>query len=102
MPSPTNIGKPKGDNFSEETLSEPDDDHSTIAEEGGSESEEDVFIAEPIALSSPLPLFPSNNGITCWSKPNAKIFMVRSATYLENRIKLPSAPAVFECRGVDV
>lgn len=28
--------------------------------------------------------------------------MVRGPNYLEDRIKMPSAPAVFECRGVDV
>lgn len=53
-------------------------------------------------LSSPLPLFPANHGISCWSKPDHSIFMVRGATYLEDRIKVPSAPAVFPCRGVDL
>ena len=87
----------------ETTMSVVDDDHSTVAEEEGEpESEEELFISEPAALSSPLPVFPANQGISCWSKPDHKIFYVRSSTYLDDRIKIPSAPAVFPCRGVDV
>ncbi|KAL3811751.1 hypothetical protein ACHAXA_005721 [Cyclostephanos tholiformis] len=83
-------------------MSMADDDHSTLAEEGDSESDNDMFIAEPSLLASPLPLFPSNHGISCWSRPDHNIFLVRGRTYLVDRIKVPSAPAVFQCRGVDV
>jgi len=102
IPSPTSVDKPKGDKFSEETMSVVDDDHSTVPEEEGSESDDDTFIMESSTLSSPLPLFPANHGTSCWSKPDHNIFMVRGATYLEDRTKTPSAPAVFQCRGVDV
>jgi hypothetical protein len=83
-------------------ISTADDDHSTLADEGDSESDDDMFIAEPSSLASPLPMFPSNHGISCWSRPDHNIFFVRGSTYLVDRIKVPSAPAVFECRGVDV
>eukprot|EP00540_Astrosyne_radiata_P017975 CAMPEP_0116822790 /NCGR_PEP_ID=MMETSP0418-20121206/466_1 /TAXON_ID=1158023 /ORGANISM="Astrosyne radiata, Strain 13vi08-1A" /LENGTH=343 /DNA_ID=CAMNT_0004450947 /DNA_START=115 /DNA_END=1145 /DNA_ORIENTATION=+ len=53
-------------------------------------------------LSSPLPQYPANGGVSCWSKPNDEIFRVRSITYLQDRVKLPSAPAPFTCRGVDI
>ena len=106
QPSKSIRRKSKGEKLSESvTLSEVEDDESTVAdeEEVVSESEdEDMFIAEPTTLSSPLPTYPDNYGTTCWSKPNHNIFKVRSATYLRNRVKLPSAPAVFDCRGVDV
>jgi len=98
------VDEPKDDKFSEETISVVDDDNSTVAddEEEPSESDEGTFIMDSSTLSSPLPLFPANQGISCWSKPDHKIFMVRGATYLEDRVKIPSAPAVFQCRGVDV
>jgi hypothetical protein len=52
-------------------------------------------------LSSPLPRYPDHGGTSCWSKPPDNIFRVRSATYLQDRVKLPSSPAPFQCRGVD-
>jgi len=103
--SPSSIGKSNDNKFSEEAMSMADDDHSTVAEdaeEEGSESDEEVFIAESSAVSSPLPLFPANHGMTCWSKPDHKIFMVRGSTYLKDRVKIPSAAPIFPCRGVDL
>jgi hypothetical protein len=94
--------KSKEAELSGDIMSIVDDDHSTLAEEGGSESDDDLFIAEPSSLSSPLPLFPSNHGMSCWARPDHNIFLVRGTTYLVDRIKVPSAPAVFQCRGVDV
>lgn len=88
--------------FSDDGLMTASDDHSTVAEKEDSEPEDDLFPADQIALSSPLPLYPANNGISCWSNPDHKIFMVRSISYFEDRVKVPSAPAVFQCRGVDV
>jgi hypothetical protein len=88
--------------FSNEGLASASDDHSTVAEKEDSESEDDMFAAQHFALSSPLPLYPANNGISCWSNPDHKIFRVRSTSYFEDRVKVPSAPAVFQCRGVDV
>jgi len=52
-------------------------------------------------FSSPLPEF-NINGEGCWSKPKDDIFLVRGITYLKDRVKVPSAPAQFPCRGVDV
>ena len=80
-----------------------DDDHSTLAEERDSEEfDEDILIAEPTSLSSPLPMYPLNHGISCWSKPDHNIFLVRGPTYLADRMKIQSSAAIFECRGVDV
>ena len=85
-----------------------DDDHSTLVDEMVSDSDDALVlpeaesIHEPPVLSSPLPKFPENKGISCWSKPDHSIFMLRSKSYLHDRLKTPSAPAVFECRGVDI
>jgi len=61
-------------------------------------------------LSCPLPRYQPNNdnnnhhnNTSCWSQtPRDSIFRVRGINYLNDRIKLPSAPSVFPCRGVDV
>jgi hypothetical protein len=53
-------------------------------------------------LSSPLPMHPNNGGFSCWSCPDHKIFNVRGKTYLKDRIKHPSGPSPFKCRGVDM
>lgn len=76
---------------------------------------EDVSIHEEISLydsvatsddfqtlSSPLPMYPNNGGSSCWSCPDHKIFNVRGKTYLKDRIKHPSGPSPFKCRGVDM
>jgi hypothetical protein len=86
----------------DEGLAAASDDHSTVAEKDDSESDDDLFAAERFALSSPLPLYPANNGISCWSNPDHRIFMVRGTSYFEDKVKVPSTPAVFQCRGVDV
>lgn len=68
------------------------------------EMEEDGIGDDTLAmsdhLSSPLPMYPASH--SCWSQPNDKIFRVRSASYLEDRIKCPSGPSPFKCRGVDM
>ncbi len=92
----------KKSEFSDEGLAVVSDDHSTVAEKEDSESEDDMFTPDQVALSSPLPLYPANNGISCWSIPDHHIFMVRSTSYFEDRVKVPSDQAVFQCRGVDV
>jgi hypothetical protein len=54
-------------------------------------------------FSSPLPKFDDNNDSTGWSEPpNPSIFRVRGTSYLEDRVKIPSGPSPFKCRGVDV
>jgi hypothetical protein len=54
-------------------------------------------------LSSPIPQYPGKDGSSCWSEPpDPSIFRVRGSTYLEDRIKVPSGPSPFKCRGVDV
>mmetsp|Transcript_15440 Transcript_15440/g.35091 ORF Transcript_15440/g.35091 Transcript_15440/m.35091 type:complete len:633 (-) Transcript_15440:1718-3616(-) len=54
-------------------------------------------------LSSPIPRYPENNGYSCWSEPSdPAIFHVRGSTYLEDRVKVPSGPSPFKCRGVDL
>lgn len=89
----------------EDRLSGDDDDHSTIASENGTDTNDDVLgtlITESLTLSSPLPQYPDNGGITCWSRPSHELFKVRSKTYLADRVKTSSAPAIFHCRGVDI
>ena len=87
---------------SDEGLAAVGDDHSTVADEEDSESDDDIFTPGQVSVSSPLPLYPANSGTSCWSIPDHQIFMVRSTSYFEDRVKVPSAPAVFQCRGVDV
>ena len=53
-------------------------------------------------LGSPLPEFPANHGLSCWSKPRDDIFHVRGPSYLQDRVKIPSEPGPLSCRGVDV
>lgn len=54
-------------------------------------------------LSSPLPQYPSNAGESCWSVPaDNTIFRVRGITYLDDKVKVPSGPSPFKCRGVDL
>jgi hypothetical protein len=53
-------------------------------------------------LSSPLPKFPGNSGRSCWSEPAPSMFKVRGQSYLSDRIKVASGPAIFKCRGVDI
>ena len=92
------------ESFYEEQLSD-SDDNSTIAEDDGADTDDDIMgtlITESLTLSSPLPRHPENGGITCWSQPSHELFKVRSSTYLHDRIKMSSAPAIFQCRGVDI
>lgn len=64
------------------------------------EADANVLVSK---LSSPLPQYPHNNGESCWSiPPENSIFRVRGQNYLEDRIKIPSGPSPFICRGVDV
>lgn len=93
------------ESFYKEQLSGDDDDHSTIASEDGVDDRDDLMgtlITESLTLSSPLPQYPNNGGITCWSQPSHELFKVRSVTYLEDRVKTASAPSIFKCRGVDI
>mmetsp|Transcript_1316 Transcript_1316/g.3339 ORF Transcript_1316/g.3339 Transcript_1316/m.3339 type:complete len:842 (+) Transcript_1316:261-2786(+) len=54
-------------------------------------------------LSSPIPKYPDNDGLSCWSEPaDPAIFHVRGRTYLEDRVKVPSGRSPFKCRGVDL
>jgi hypothetical protein len=95
-------------NSSDEHLVEEDDDHSTLVDEMNLDSDDALILPEvesvapeSSVLPSPLPKYPEN-AISSWSKPDHNIFMVRSKSYLVDRLKMPSLPAVFECRGVDV
>jgi hypothetical protein len=90
-------------------LADGDDDDSTVVDDIMLDTNDalmfpeiDSSVTEPYALSSPLPKFPGNKGISCWSKPDHNIFLVRSKSYLVDRLKMPSSPAVFDCRGVDI
>jgi Protein ENHANCED DISEASE RESISTANCE 2, C-terminal len=54
------------------------------------------------SLSSPIPQYPANGGVSCWSQPQSSIFYVRGPTYLQDKVKIPSEPCPLTCRGVDV
>jgi len=69
-----------------------------IDEVGESSDKEKCSNAE--TLSSPLPSHPANHSY--WSQPDDSIFKVRGATYLNDRVKRPSKPSPFKCRGVDM
>jgi len=71
-------------------------DGSTMDYDDGSTSDDSLL------LSSPLPLYSDACPTSCWSRPDEKIFKVRGKTYLQDRIKVPSARSPFPCRGVDV
>ena len=47
-------------------------------------------------------MYPDNEGVSCWSRPDHKMFNVRGKKYLKDRIKVPSGPSPFKCRGVDM
>ena len=83
-----------------------EDDVHSLDEEQASVTDDEILVDEEreqkATLSSPLPHYPANGGTSCWSKPNDNLFRVRSATYLHDRVKAPSGPAPFRCRGVDV
>lgn len=100
MSSPSSFA----DQRAESIMSDEADDESTVVDEEEFDDESEVAVdnEHESLLSSPLPLYPNNGGVTCWSRPDHKIFRVRGKTYLRDRIKIPSAPAIFHCRGVDV
>jgi hypothetical protein len=89
------------------TNNDPDMDSSSVDSkhdldymEHDEDDETSVLVSK---LSSPLPQHPLNNGESCWSSPTENsIFRVRGKNYLEDRIKIPSGPSPFKCRGVDV
>ncbi|GKZ01257.1 hypothetical protein MPSEU_001076700 [Mayamaea pseudoterrestris] len=53
-------------------------------------------------LSSPLPKYPENEGMSCWSPAEDSLFNVRGESYFVDRIKRPSDPSPLTCRGVDI
>lgn len=77
---------------------EHDEDEDDDASEGLAASSEDE--ENEGLLSSPLPEYPSNNGVSCWSRPDCDFF-VRGPTYLQDRVKIPSGPPPLKCLGVD-
>jgi hypothetical protein len=94
-------------------LDEEDDVESTESvEDEGTEEESDGEEAgldkddednmNDLLLSSPLPEYPTNDGFSCWSQPDATIFRVRGATYLKDKVKIQSDACPLTCRGVDV
>jgi hypothetical protein len=75
------------------------------SDESAADGEELDYMSDEGAetLSSPLPQYPSNGGESCWSvPPDNTIFRVRGSTYLDDKVKIPSGPSPFKCRGVDL
>ena len=65
---------------------EGDDDDDDVSEGQAATSDEEE--ADGL-LSSPLPQFPENDGVSCWSHPDCEFF-VRGPNYLEDKVKIPS------------
>jgi hypothetical protein len=68
----------------------------------GIEEDVDSISDEPSSLSSPLPFLSDSSPTSAWSRPMDKIFKVRGKTYLTDRVKIPSDPSPFPCRGIDM
>lgn len=77
------------------------------------EEEEEYYAASMSQLSisehttSPLPTFQrfpcmESHNKNCWSEPPISIFSIRGATYVTDKIKVPSAPYLLQARGSDV
>ena len=86
-----------------------DDEDSSDDGDDLPESEDSLLLEDEYRLSSPLPQYSvgkkEEEEITesCWSvPPDNTIFRVRGNNYLQDRIKVPSGPSPFVCRGVDV
>lgn len=94
----------EGSYFDVQSTSSTDEDLGDVESEDEDIVEGLPIVADPFTskLSSPLPRYPDNGGTSCWSKPPDNIFRVRSATYLQDRVKTASGQAPFHCRGVDV
>jgi len=71
------------------------------ASSGSNISDSSSFLDVDGNLSSPLPLWPASSS-NCWSEPEGSLFKVRGATYFKDKIKIPSGPSAFPCRGVDL
>ena len=76
---------------------EGDDDDDDVSEGQAATSDEEE--ADGL-LSSPLPQFPENDGVSCWSHPDCEFF-VRGPNYLEDKVKIPSGAPPLTCMGVD-
>jgi hypothetical protein len=90
----------EGDDDVVSTTGSGDDGMESDGEEAGQDNNGDD--PNDLLLSSPLPEYPSNDGFSCWSQPNANIFRVRGPTYLKDKIKIQSDACPLTCRGVDV
>ena len=77
-------------------------DNDTDEEDTGAFDSSESISEDSNALPSPLPMYPDNEGVSCWSRPDHKMFNVRGKKYLKDRIKVPSGPSPFKCRGVDM
>jgi hypothetical protein len=86
-----------------------EEDDDVESEEDGEESSSELIetvapspIKDNAFLPSPLPLYPKNGGVSCWSQPQDDQFHVRGHTYFHDKVKVPSGQAPFQCRGVDI
>ena len=89
MSSPSSFTDQRGESIMSD---EADDESTVVNEEDFDDESSDGVVDNEIEslLSSPLPLYPDNGGVTCWSRPDHKIFHVRGKTYLRDRVKIPS------------
>jgi len=91
---------PKGDEDDLISVADSSADEDSDGEE--MTGDEDESETQHQLLSSPLPEYPDNGGVSCWSKPEDDIFHVRGVNYFSDRIKIPSEPSPLTCRGVDI
>jgi len=88
-----------------------DEDEISLSFSLSAEESEDVASAESSRykdqksrrnLTNPLRLNNSSESTNCWSEPPHRLFKVRGATYLQDRVKIESASPAFSCRGVEL
>uniref|UniRef100_A0A7S3K2U6 PH domain-containing protein n=1 Tax=Aureoumbra lagunensis TaxID=44058 RepID=A0A7S3K2U6_9STRA len=63
---------------------------------------EDYDIVHRVQKNISLPRWPSGDGRHCFSEPDAGFFRIRGPTYLEDKLKIASKPALFPLAGVDL
>jgi len=103
LPQKQRVGISSTKQFSEPGVFDVESGDVTIGETNiGREFDDRSTLDDSQVLSSPLPSYPNNEGISCWSCPKDNIFKVRGINYLKDRVKVPSSSSPFKCRGVDI
>ena len=95
------IHRSKADNDPTESTAE-DKDHKEDGVDDDDDDDDDDESGSSTELPSPLPLWPNNGGISCWSEPRYDVFKIRGKTYLQDKVKVKASQSMFQCLGVDL